>query len=692
MAIHWKIPFKSLRAGDDYVVNIYDDSYTGTAVVLKGGAAPFETQEDDDEDQFTPVRLQSGYLRIVDDGKDANGNTLSAADSWKALAPQHDFARPVTLTKGNVVMWQGYMQAQNFGSKLYGDPQEREFPVQCILTVMGAKDVDSAETNVHNFAYLINRVFAAIGITTSSVPVGIDYFYFQGGGWAKVLLRKLVDWQNFVSDDDNGSISSRFDMLTVLEDVCRFWGWTVRTSGRSVYFTCADDATDAPGLLRLTLAQLQSIGSNPSTDVGTLMDYADVELDGEIFASTTNDDLMMRGASTAVVTADPGNADENLFEAFPEYIEKQMLEGGWQQRIYNYNGWQGVNGNSGEWKQEEAYAKYTVDKTSLVTPFFKITCLRDASLNLAQFSQNESDIRYGTNISYLPVIRLQQVANNQPYVQMETVFHHVFDGDFIIKGDVYKSGYCYKTDSQTMNHTIKMKFGIGKTRGTAQWYQGNGYGWSSTETIFEAHVNFNDGVWRFGDGVYDTINVVSSSTGKTGKVFIDLYGGGGEHDWLPDGVESDWIYLDIAGLELKYNRFGLDLLKNTTRAKLDDRKEYKASNNNMSRQKWNADTVYASGNLDFGFGLVFDPDTQRPIYGISYPSGTEAPEQHLADRVAGYWSVSRRMLNTELRTDEVGSITPGQMITIDDTVCHPIAIGHQWRDDITKVSLLEMPQ
>jgi hypothetical protein len=51
----FSITFKSLRAGANdspYVVNIGGTG--GTA--LMGGAQPFVTQEDDDEDMFIPVR------------------------------------------------------------------------------------------------------------------------------------------------------------------------------------------------------------------------------------------------------------------------------------------------------------------------------------------------------------------------------------------------------------------------------------------------------------------------------------------------------------------------------------------------------------------------------------------------------------------------------------------------------------
>ena len=89
MAIHWQIHFKSLRVGALATVNIYDADYTGDPIPLKGGAEPFVTQEDDDEDIFTPVRTQSGYIRIVDDGKDANGNAFN----WKDLVPSTDVDR-----------------------------------------------------------------------------------------------------------------------------------------------------------------------------------------------------------------------------------------------------------------------------------------------------------------------------------------------------------------------------------------------------------------------------------------------------------------------------------------------------------------------------------------------------------------------------------------------------------------------
>ena len=186
MAVRWQIPFKSLRSGETYTVNIHDANYTGTPVTLKGGADPFSTQEDDDDDLFTPIRTQSGYIRIVDDGFAADGSTPY---NWKDLLPLTDTDRPVTLTVegSNTPVWQGFMQAQNFGGVLYGNPQEREYPVQCALAVTECNDIDVTNHELRNFAYLLNEIISGIPV------ISITQIVVQGGSDARQWLLKLVD-------------------------------------------------------------------------------------------------------------------------------------------------------------------------------------------------------------------------------------------------------------------------------------------------------------------------------------------------------------------------------------------------------------------------------------------------------------------------------------------------------------------
>jgi hypothetical protein len=67
----WILDFTSL-GGTHYRVAI---SGCSGNVGLIGSVDAFVTQEEDSDDIFTPVRLQSGYIRIADNGKDARNNS-----------------------------------------------------------------------------------------------------------------------------------------------------------------------------------------------------------------------------------------------------------------------------------------------------------------------------------------------------------------------------------------------------------------------------------------------------------------------------------------------------------------------------------------------------------------------------------------------------------------------------------------
>ena len=228
-AIHWKIKFRVMNSNQLLTVNIWKDGTlpSGYPLTLTGAQAPFSTQEDDNEDLFQPIRTQSGYLRIVDDGTALNSSNASVSFNWKDLLPSTDTDRPVTLTDANGnILWQGFMQAQNFSGSLYGGTQVREFPVQCCLTVTQGKDINYSQTQIQNFAYLLKQI-------VDSIPNGFRpaNFIIQGGTDARMWLMKKIDWQNFVSEDADGNPTAVYKCYQCLEDMCGFWGWTARTQG-----------------------------------------------------------------------------------------------------------------------------------------------------------------------------------------------------------------------------------------------------------------------------------------------------------------------------------------------------------------------------------------------------------------------------------------------------------------------------
>ena len=80
-----------------------------------------------------------------------------------------------------------------------------------------------------------------------------------------------------------------------------------------------------------------------------------------------------------------------------------------------------------------------------------------------------------------------------------------------------------------------------------------------------------------------------------------------------------------------------------------------------------------------------------------YGSVQKYPEQHLCDRVAAYYATAKRMVTGSLDSNAqaIASISPRNMATLDNATLdnatfHPIAISHDWRDDKTILTLLQM--
>ena len=138
-----------------------------------------------------------------------------------------------------------------------------------------------------------------------------------------------------------------------------------------------------------------------------------------------------------------------------------------------------------------------------------------------------------------------------------------------------------------------------------------------------------------------------------------------------------------------------DIRPRTMKEKRVSTKEYTSSNPANVENAQNVDLIYASdNNMEYGYGLVLNANGSF-MATAKYNGNTsdEHPEQHLANRITSYWQTSRRMITPELKTDVVGDFTPQQYVTLENQTGHfsPLAVTRQWRDDVTIVSLIEMP-
>lgn len=672
MAKNYSITFKGLRAGTTYVVNI--GGGTGEAVALKGAASPFVTQEDDDEDMFKPVRTQTGYVRIIDDGLAADGVT---AIDWKDLIPETDTSRPVTLTALPVgqatgtVVWQGYMQPQTFSGVLYGGAQEREYPVQCGLSSLDSIDVDTSLSSPQNFAYILYMFF-------HDLSAQYDTFKFQGGSYARGWLMMRTDMRNFLKD--SGDIS--YNAFEALQEICRYWGWTARTQGQTVFFTCMDDAVEQDWLT-LDITDLMYLTSSSGTVSGA---ENEVVLQGDIFISMDNEESVVYGPNRAVVKADVNPVD-TVIKFAPEDLEEEM-------------------GDPSIWVGSQSDASVGYYRTQ--TKYY----LGNNSKNMSAMSQNsggfERRVIYQSADTDTPtnadVIKIGALPGNYVLASIETKRVMTYSkGSIGITGQLFQGAKPFDADGVS----ILARLGIGMSRATAKWF----YLSRSPQSGITTAINSG---WTTDDSNRFYISTNSSSIGGAalsvvtgisapkklsfkkipvavalyGYLYLDIFGIEGEDDF------------EIANLEITFTRESTELpttpsepRSRTLPYSAETEHEYTSENNSASGDTWNADLIFASDNyMQYGYGLLMNPNGSFMEY-AEYGSGTaEYPEQHLADRVTAYWSQPRRLLRTEMNVaaGSVADVSPVAKVTFAGMDYYPIGISRDWRDDVTMMTMIDM--
>lgn len=209
--IHWTIPFTGID-GSSYAINIYDSSYSGSAVKLTGSAEPFEYSEDNSDDFFSPICGQSGYIRIK---KDA---------SWSdSILPVSARDRKVEVTRNGVLYWRGYIKPEIFSQTWEGNPTEIELPVQSQISLIVSDKSQGHEERTDVFEILAGDIFRMAEYSYVVFP----YDWSAGDLYP---LRTLVNTQQRL--DDDGLMENE----SFISDFLNFWSLRLREKGDTLYF------------------------------------------------------------------------------------------------------------------------------------------------------------------------------------------------------------------------------------------------------------------------------------------------------------------------------------------------------------------------------------------------------------------------------------------------------------------------
>ena len=311
--IHWQVPFVSLN-GTAYTVSIYEWAYSGSIITLKGAPEPFITQEDDSEDIFTPVRRQTGSLRIVLDA--------SESSYLEQLIPSNNTEKLIKLThvenNATVIDWQGFMQTRMFTQPWSNNAHMIEFPLNGMLASLEHKRVPSSKANM--------GTTRALGVFTTALEqlgenlmTGLDIIDDCSGAWANVM----VDWNAFFSESTENeseySIVIQYgnSWMSAINAICETFGLIAREHGGRLVIAQYDNG-DGLAIHSMTWATAKSVGSGQSSlPSGSAVDAPSDIISSAQFRGTDNQADYMGGAHKVEVKFTPVNNGDNVAIRLP---------------------------------------------------------------------------------------------------------------------------------------------------------------------------------------------------------------------------------------------------------------------------------------------------------------------------------------------------------------------------------------
>ena len=647
MAIHWQVKFRSLRANTLYTVNIYDSSYNGTPVQLTGAGQPFETQEDDTDDMFTPVRTQSGYLRIVDDG----------SINWESIMPSEETSRPVTVTEGNTELWRGYMQPQSFSGEFMEYAQVMEFPLVCQLSVLSCFDVSPSAYSTVNFGGILRYIFDKAGVW--------DYVYFNGSYAIDEWLYKVVNWSNFSDYDSDGTSRSRYNCMELLEEVCKFWGWTCRTYGRDIYF-CAPDMQES--WKRIQYNDLWDIEGGYSVQSEPYSWRSDAS-SFDKFASVDNSITYLRGIRKATVNASINPHGELLSLDLSEVEKAINAENGSvdhieQGGIHYYTKIGLADGYSNSqyevllyWDQSVQRARFYLEDIFDGNPTYK----HNYNWTCWFFVNDASSQNYTGSNEYAARFRIKdKVSVDHSIIAINGGTKSISNGRLTCRlriGNRYWDGGMWTI----LPNTFEIQFGneenplqsegmgaiISNRNLTSSWPSFDGHG-----------IPVNDSL--SGDMVFDIVDVYTSAESGQRAVRIN----------------------DLTISLVRFNGYNDNSDKSEN--------VYTVNLGSIFADDSNTDTIFATDNSNQpGLGIIMNPDGSYCTE-VHYGGNYDRPEHGLAYRMAYFGSEVKRKYVLDLLYNEAGDMSPRTLLYVGSLLTYPVATSHNWRDDKIKLTAIEL--
>jgi hypothetical protein len=465
----------------------------------------------------------------------------------------------------------------------------------------------------------------------------------------------------------------------VLSEICTFWGWTCRTYGDDFVFLSADENNP------IYRADIRDLGELAIGGEGQWhpVSRPNPQIDDFSFAGVNNEDIQTVGWKSTTIIAHINKINSVL--AFP----------------YNTIG--------------DYYKANSIDVDSFDNTHHLFT-KKFPTMGTSEFRNDSVNVYFGSGGSYY-----DQSAGTEVYGFASPHIYEYYEGalsekaSLNLKNNLYVAGIDVNTQEGYFVRLVSTKcFSLSSglivisatscvdnvKAGTTPQYmtpqKGTGYlecvlkvgnkywdghVWSTTYHEFYVRVDENAFIntkhWDDGFPDYEGFAVpVTSPIG--GVLSFDILG------YHENRVEDQaWARpLSVDNLKISFVRPESQGESNDR-----DSNTYKDTNDSVFPDEKTIDTIFASDdNNAFGSGLICNEDgsyCSKVSYGGSV---TQHPEVHLLNRMSTWGARSRQILKTKTYSP---NISPFALCSSDDDF-HPLAIGHEWRDDITSLTLIEL--
>ena len=653
-------------------------SNLSSSLSLTAASSPFVIEEDNSDDPMTPLRISSGYLTVKTDS-----NTY-----LDRIIPTTSYNRRVELTRATSslgvgsVVWAGYVQAKAFDNTFLRSGDDVQIPIHSQLASLACIHPSHDWNDTPTFADVIRQMLTANGFNSFS------NVYFATSTSFKTNLLMRFCWSNLFDMNSDGEPEDKYNCLQILEEICKFWGLTLREQGDNLIFQSVDEPYDEK-VTYMTWDNFVSFCLGQSYTSGET-DYLSNSISS--YYGMDQSVSVIQGVSKAVIESTPNTVSSVMSLDCQDLMEK------WKARPVSKSG----NDTDGYYFRLRGTYDYSYPSDTVVeyenwTATLHETGDQDretlAQINYCQFNAFEiykGKLEYKRNYDFEYWLELEGACTSKYLLQAQSKAPIAFANCLlVVDADVMYFSQNVKDIRDADYIILECQLRIGQL----YW---NGSSWTGTSSTFKIECGYDDDTSTGVGKIKCTRTLSSTAESYTG------------HDiGIPTaqcGIVTFRIikaYRDIEGtiswrpIFLKNLRLSVANPLNSTVKTARDKNRYFDWIGTFE-QDYEINTIFAtSNNNEWGTGLILTNGRAVATGANFYFSGDQssfvAPERELLRRIQSFRSTPRHVYDLTLNYNSYSLCNwyDDFYISSISRTCNMLSCSIDFSENQLKVKLIE---